>query len=364
MCYQYPRLADLKDLSALLSLENTCFHYDRLSPRSFRYSLTKSQAEIWVMGEPLQSYGLLLFHRGTSLARIYSLATHPEARGRGYGRKIMQALEDSAIDHGALFIRLEVAADNHSAIQLYRSLGYEVIRKLHHYYEDGNDGLRLEKRLQIVKPKPKNLPYYAQTTDFTCGPAALLMAFKKLRDDYRFDQIEELDIWREATTVFMTTGHGGTSPFGLALAAKERGFTAKLWVSSEAVPFIDSVRNEQKKAVIERIHDDFLRKVKDAEIAVEDFPRDISAVKTALSEGQQIILLISTYRLNHSKEPHWIWLVHMDENYAYINDPDVDIELWKSPMDSIYVPVPLYDFEKMMKYGRRQYRAAILISKP
>ncbi|MDN4501618.1 GNAT family N-acetyltransferase/peptidase C39 family protein [Alteromonadaceae bacterium BrNp21-10] len=357
-----PRLATLNDLPALVELERTCFSVDRLSQRSFRYFLTKSSAEIYVVGKPAIAYGLVLFHKGTSLARIYSLAVHPQQQGKGLARKIVSALESSALEHLALFIRLEVAVDNEPAKALYDRMDYKPIQKLHHYYEDGNDGIRMEKRLQIVKAKPKNLPFYAQTTDFTCGPAALLMAAKHLRPSTPLNQIEELNIWREATTVFMTTGHGGTSPYGLALAAKSRQFDVRLMVSNTNAPFIDSVRNEEKKAVIELIHEDFLQQVKAQKISINPFPKGIEELKQALQQGEQVILLISTYRLNHCKEPHWIWLVHIDENYAYFNDPDGGDEQWKSPMDAIYIPVPLYDFEKMIKYGKKQYKAAILIS--
>lgn len=357
-----PRLASAAELQDLVNLENSCFQTDRISPRSFRYFLTKSQAEIWVIGSPIVAYGLVLFHRGTSLARIYSLAVNPSERGKGLAKHLMSAMEASALGHKALFIRLEVADDNLSALKLYQSLGYEPIRRLHHYYEDGHDGIRLEKRLQIARLIPKDVPYFAQTTEFTCGPASLLMAAKKLNPEQKFDRIEELDIWREATTIFMTTGHGGTSPYGLALAAHKRGYHARLWVSNHEVPFLDGVRSEKKKTIIELIHKEFVRKIKVNRIVVAPFPKELEDIRQALRRKEKLILLISTYRLNRCKEPHWIWLVDMDEEYAYFNDPDVDIEQWKAPMDSIYVPVPLGDFAKMIKFGRNQFRAAILIS--
>ncbi len=363
MNHDQPRRATLNDLTALTQLETQCFSSDRLSTRSFRYFLTRSQAEIWVIGEPIHAYGLVLFHRGTSLARIYSLAVGPEARGKGLGRKILEALEESAREHNALFIRLEVAVDNHGALHLYKSLGYEAIRKLHHYYESGHDGIRMEKRLQIVKQKPSHLPYYAQTTEFTCGPAALLMAARNVNPDQPYHQIEELNIWREATTIFMTTGHGGTSPIGLALAAHRRGYGTRLWVSHEDAPFLDTVRNPQKKEVIELIHQEFVAQALLHKIKIEKFPKGIGAIRNALRNGEQVILLISTYRLNRNKEPHWIWLVGMDDTYAYINDPEVDDKEWKTPVDAIYVPVPLPEFSKMIRYGRNQYRAALLLSK-
>lgn len=358
-----PRPATVNDVKSLTVLEDTCFKSDRISARSFRYFLTRSQAEIWVIGEAeIVAYGLVLFHSGTSLARIYSLAVHPKHRGTGLAKRLMLTLEESARQRSALFIRLEVAEDNQPAQELYKRLGYKTIRRLHHYYEDGHDGVRMEKPLKIVREVPSNLPFYAQTTEFTCGPASLLMALKRLDESIPLHQLEEINIWREATTVFMTTGHGGTSPYGLALAAHRRGVSSRLWVSTESAPFLDSVRNPVKKSVIELIHKDFQAECKAEGIDVRVFPNNLNAIREAMENGEQIIMLISTYRLNRYKTPHWIWLVDMDSQYAYFNDPDVDEDLWKSPVDAIYVPVPLKEFEKMIKYGRNQYRAAILLS--
>lgn len=373
MNFSLPRIASLDDLQGLVDLENLCFTHDRISKRSFRYFLTKSQAEIWVIdhptdensskkNKPVVAYGLVLFHRGTSLARIYSLAVDPRERGKGHARQLMLTMEASARKHSALFIRLEVADDNHGALKLYQSLGYEPIRRLHQYYEDGHDGYRLEKRLQIDRQIPSQLPYYTQTTDFTCGPASLLMAAKRINPDQPVSQIEEFNIWREATTIFMTTGHGGTSPYGLALAAQKRGYKTRLWLANEEPPFLDSVRSSKKKKIIELIHHDFAVQAKAAGLSVEPFPKDIEAMREALRAGEQIIMLISTYRMNRSKGPHWIWLVNIDDDFAYFNDPEVDEDEWKTSVDTVYVPVPVFDFAKMIKYGRNQYRAAVLIS--
>jgi hypothetical protein len=39
---------------------------------------------------------------------------------------------------------------------------------------------------------------------FTCGPAALMMAMHGLNRDYQPSREEEINLWREATTIFMT----------------------------------------------------------------------------------------------------------------------------------------------------------------
>ena len=79
------------------------------------------------------------------------------------------------------------------------------------------EALRYEKALAPrLKPSLARVPYYEQTLDFTCGSSALMMAMKSLDPSLRFSRTLELRLWREATTIFMTSGHGGCGPLGLA----------------------------------------------------------------------------------------------------------------------------------------------------
>ncbi|MBF3252724.1 GNAT family N-acetyltransferase, partial [Pseudomonas aeruginosa] len=84
------RPAGVDDLSALVELENRCFDYDRLSRRNFQWMLTRAHASLTVAeGDGgVLGYALVLFHEGTSLARLYSIAIDPRARGIGLGQKL------------------------------------------------------------------------------------------------------------------------------------------------------------------------------------------------------------------------------------------------------------------------------------
>lgn len=357
------RQAAPADLEALVALENRTFTTDKISRRSFRHFLDTTQNTLLVVGEPVIAYGLILFHRGTSLARVYSLAVAPEARGQGHARTLMSALEEAACKRDALFLRLEVATVNQAAIALYQSLGYQPIKHLAGYYEDGGDALRMEKPLGRYLPKPEHIHYYAQTTEFTCGPAALLMAMSHIDKTIAPNQMAELDIWRDATTIFMAQGHGGCSPHGLALAAHKRGLDVKLLQSSAAVPFVQSVRDPQKKQVIESIHHRFVDDLTGAGVEMITGPIHVATLEQYLQQNFCVILLISTYQLNRNKAPHWVWLVAMDASFAYINDPYLDNQTHQGELDNTYVPVPLENFSRMIGYGRNKYRAAVLLRK-
>lgn len=143
------RLAAAEDLSRLLQLEEQSFQQDRLSPRSLRRLLGVPSAEVLVAEEEgaLLGYALLLFRQGSEVARLYSLAISPWARGRGLGGGLMEQIEQRASARGCARLRLEVRVDNDVAIGLYERRGYRRFGRIAGYYEDGGDAWRYEKPL-------------------------------------------------------------------------------------------------------------------------------------------------------------------------------------------------------------------------
>jgi ribosomal protein S18 acetylase RimI-like enzyme len=59
------------------------------------------------------------------VGEIERMWTAPEARGRGYARRVLAVLEAAAIDYGYRALRLKTAPSQAAAIALYRSVGYE-----------------------------------------------------------------------------------------------------------------------------------------------------------------------------------------------------------------------------------------------
>ena len=114
------------DIDALEKLEAHTFDTDRMSRRSFRRWINGEHRAFLVatLNDKLVGYNLIILHRGTSLARLYSIAVDSEIRGKGIGRKLIEAGEKAARDADRIDMRLEVRQDNTSAIKLYESLGY------------------------------------------------------------------------------------------------------------------------------------------------------------------------------------------------------------------------------------------------
>ena len=355
----------MADLDALEALEIRCFDSDRISRRSFRRFL-KDGGDLLMVAQSeagLVGYALVLLHAVHAIARLYSLAVAPEARGQGAARALMEAMEKASAEAGRVAMRLEVRTDNHGAIALYRALGYKVFGTHARYYEDEADALRMQKRILFPRADTpiRSLTYYRQTTPFTCGAACVLMATGQVSDEARVNRAREFSIWREATTIFMTTGHGGCSPHGLALAAWRRGFDAQVWVSSSETPFVDSVRVDEKRSVIELVHDEFLVELNEAGVPVVELAPTVERLRQAMAEGFVPVVLISTYRFDQRKVPHWVTVLGIDESFVYIHDPDVDETRGETLSDCQHLPIPRREFDHVARYGRRRMRSAVLI---
>ena len=360
------RPARLQDLEALVAIENRSFDVDRFSRRSFRYLLTKANAEtlVYEQQERVLAYVMLLFNTGTSLARLYSLAVDPELRGRGVGSALIAAAEESAVAHDCIYLRLEVRQDNVTAIRLYEKLGYKRIGSLPDYYEDHMEALRHEKLLAPhLEPDMVRVPYYEQTLDFTCGPSALLMAMKVLDPKVELSRLLELRLWRESTTIFMTSGHGGCGPYGMALSAYHRGFDVEIYVKEPGVLFVDSVRNEEKKEVMRLVQEDFIGELAKLPIKLIHRALRVHEIQRIFEAGGMPIVLISSYRIYREKFPHWVVVTGFDEKYIYVHDPYVDYEAGKTATDSINMPILKKDFERMARYGKAGQEAALILKR-
>ncbi|MEO9589485.1 MULTISPECIES: GNAT family N-acetyltransferase/peptidase C39 family protein [Marinobacter] len=360
------RHATSDDLDALVKLEDRCFTEDRISRRSFRrfLDMPRDRLIVAVAGDELVGYCLVLMSAATRLARIYSIAVLPAERGRNIGEQLVREAEEAAVDAGRIVMRLEVREGNSPAIRLYQRLGYRQFGTYRDYYEDHGTALRFERRILFYEPSREfpAVPYYPQTTEFSCGPAALIMAMAALDEQQPMTTLEELKLWREATTIFMLAGHGGCGPHGLALAAWHRGFHASAYISKEGALFKDTVRNDDKKRVLELVHEGFLYDIGQTGIELHHDPLTLDGMEAALHDGRVPVILISTWQLNRSRVPHWVTVCAMDDQFVYLHDPEIDTEVGETVADKQYLPVDRRVFDRMSRYGKNQpLQAAVIV---
>ena len=360
------RTAGPDDVDALLAIEQASFTSDRLSRRSFVHLLTEGNAVTLVDDAGagrMRAYITVLFRPDVSLARVYSIATAPGCQGRGVAAGLLVRAEALALAHGAVTMRLEIRKDNLASQQLFLRHGYAVFGQHHAYYEDGMDALRLEKSLTAgVRAPLSRTVYYPQTLGFTCGASCLMMAMKSFDPALRLDRTLELQLWREATTIFMTAGHGGCGPYGLALAAQRRGFTTEIYVNGDGVLFRESVRSEEKREVITLVHEDFVRQAIQCGIPIHQRVAATAELTSCFRRGGIPLVLISTYRLTRERAPHWVVVTGCDEHYFFINDPDM--AGGRPEAQRVNTAILKQDFERMARYGRNATKAVVVVYPP
>ncbi|MDQ4071390.1 MAG: GNAT family N-acetyltransferase [Actinomycetota bacterium] len=98
-------------------------------------------SRLWVLEEDGRVVGNAGVHEaGASGVLSLGMAILAEARGRGGGRALLDAILEHARSAGAHKVELEVWPDNARAIALYASAGFEVegLRRNHYRRRDGS----------------------------------------------------------------------------------------------------------------------------------------------------------------------------------------------------------------------------------
>jgi len=139
--------ASLIDLGALRTLEKACFDRDAWGlldliavltfPDIVRLKAVEDGGMVgFVAGDPRPAEGF---------AWIATIGVDPRYHRRGYGRALLRACEARLRLPG---VRLTVRMSNGPAIHLYEQEGYRTVDIWKSYYNDGEDGVVMEKPLK------------------------------------------------------------------------------------------------------------------------------------------------------------------------------------------------------------------------
>jgi ribosomal protein S18 acetylase RimI-like enzyme len=139
--------ANLRDLGSLRRLEQVCFEKDAwplldliavLSwPEVIKLKAVEDGEMIgFVAGDPRPSEGATW---------VATIGVDPRYQRRGIGRTLLRACEEKT---KLPRMKLTVRMSNNGAISLYEKEGYRSVDIWKRYYNDGEDGLVMEKTLR------------------------------------------------------------------------------------------------------------------------------------------------------------------------------------------------------------------------
>ncbi len=127
------------DVPALADLDAELFPHDAWPETTWWAELAaRPRREYVVLAGPQAVVGYAGLDHGGEVADVMTLAVAPAARGRGWGRVLLDELERRARSRGAASVMLEVRADNEPALALYEHGGYAVVRTRSRYYQPGD----------------------------------------------------------------------------------------------------------------------------------------------------------------------------------------------------------------------------------
>ncbi len=138
------RLADLRDIGALVRLDVVCFGggEDAVRERVTR-DLENPASRYYVVereGEAIGKIGVALEDGG---AYVRGVGVLPEYRGRGYGRRMLEATIDAMVAENRTSLALDVVCENSGALSLYLACGFQVTNCYDYYEYDLSSPRRL-----------------------------------------------------------------------------------------------------------------------------------------------------------------------------------------------------------------------------
>lgn len=127
-------------------------YFTEVMSRGYGRPVTEAEVDAWMHEEPSDNLvpptGLLLIARdgdavlgcvglrllGDEIGEIARVFVVPQARGRGLGRKLLDAVEHAAREHGLSILRLDTGSHLVEANRLYASAGYREVPAFHDNY--------------------------------------------------------------------------------------------------------------------------------------------------------------------------------------------------------------------------------------
>jgi ribosomal-protein-alanine N-acetyltransferase len=140
------RRARYDDIPSILRIEKKSFGIDAWDREIFLDYFARPAGSVFlvaIINRVLVGYALAL--HGEYRAEISSIAVAPAHRGQGVGVALIKRVIGLLRRQGFGTVSLNVRLENRVAIGLYRKLGFQRVRRVNGYYEDGAPACRMRR---------------------------------------------------------------------------------------------------------------------------------------------------------------------------------------------------------------------------
>lgn len=208
-------------------------------------------------------------------------------------------------------------------------------------------------------------PYYGQTTHFTCGAVAALVAraHTGALPWEALDRRAELTLWRDATNFL------ACEPVGLGVAVR------RAWPSSPVTVHLDTDRPVllDHLAENEREWRALLQHASRTEAGRIGVPIDpdhlpVTAIREAIGRREHVLLLVSLAGMQGFDVPHWVLCHGTVPGAVVIEDPWANAATGDTWVDAHLLPVPDTSLDTMSALSATlsedRFRGAVTLGGP
>ena len=142
--------ASIRLLDKFSEIENQCFDQEAFTKRQLAYLLTDYNSIGLVAKTDNAVAGFIIsqveIENDTTYGHIITINVVPSCRRKGVGTQMLKEMEKILKEKGINECHLEVREDNHAALKLHLTSGYQKVAVLEKYY-GSKHGLFLKKTL-------------------------------------------------------------------------------------------------------------------------------------------------------------------------------------------------------------------------
>jgi len=169
-----------------------------------------------------------------------------------------------------------------------------------------------------------NVPYYAQSSDFSCGPACVLMVMKHFEPKRAIHRDLEFEVWRQCNMI----GIKGADPYGLSVPLLDAGYEVRLLTERRRTVDIDQWRRrlvrrfprEDVELSFFGMRQNRLRALKRG-LKVRFKRPAVKDIILGLGDDYAPIALVHMGVVHSLNIPHWVAVTDADEESVRFNDP-------------------------------------------
>lgn len=208
------------------------------------------------------------------------------------------------------------------------------------------------KWLREIPARP--IPYYRQTTEYSCGPVALLMAQSAVTGE-AITRSAELKLWRRASH------QPGAGPIALAVHADIEVFRPEVFISTEDVILGEHLQQPWELEVRELFDGEDERAAGELGIPITYRLFSLDEVAAEIEADAAVLLLIDEVYFHDETGSHWILAHGHRDGMFVLNDPWIDAPNGDSWVDASNLPVGRDDLEKIAWWGDPAFRGLVVL---